>query len=60
VESGGTRPTYPDSTYITYDYDELNRMTAVRNSSGMALASYRINERIPFYVNAVPKWMHLW
>jgi YD repeat-containing protein len=34
-----TRLTYPDSTYITYDYDQLNRMTAVRNSGGTALAS---------------------
>ena len=31
--------------YITYDYDELNRMTAVRNSSGTALASYNFDDR---------------
>jgi YD repeat-containing protein len=36
VESGGTRLTYPDGTYITYDYDELNRLTAVRDSFGTA------------------------
>ena len=37
--------TYPDSTYITYDYDELNRMTAVRYSSGTALAAYSFDDR---------------
>ena len=30
---------------ITYDYDELNRMTAVRDSSGTALASYSFDSR---------------
>jgi YD repeat-containing protein len=45
VENGGTRLTYPDASYITYDYDELSRMTAVRNSSGTALASYSFDGR---------------
>ena len=45
MESDRSRLTYPDSTYITYDYDELNRMTAVRNSSGTALASYNFDDR---------------
>jgi YD repeat-containing protein len=45
VVSGGTPLTYPDSTYLTYDYDELNRMTAVRNSAGTALASYSFDDR---------------
>ena len=40
-----TRLTYPDSTYITYDYDNLNRLTAVRNSGGTALASYTYDSR---------------
>jgi YD repeat-containing protein len=34
-----------EGTYITYDYDELNRMTAVRDSSGTALASYSFDDR---------------
>jgi YD repeat-containing protein len=45
ASSNRTRLTYPDSTYITYDYDELSRMTAVRNSSGTALASYNFDDR---------------
>jgi YD repeat-containing protein len=45
VESGGTRLTYPDGAYITCDYDELNRLTAVRDSSGTALASYTFDSR---------------
>ena len=45
MESGGTRLTYPDNTHITYDYDGLNRRTAVRNSAGTALASYRFDAR---------------
>ena len=34
-----------DASYITYTYDKLNRMTAVKNSSGTALASYTYDER---------------
>jgi YD repeat-containing protein len=40
-----TRLTYPDATYVTYDYDQLNRLTAVRNSAGTALASYTYDVR---------------
>ncbi len=36
---------YADGTYITYDYDPLNRMTAVKNSGGTALASYTYDSR---------------
>jgi len=47
MESAGNRMrlTYPDNTYITYDYDELNRMTAVRDPNGVALASYSFDDR---------------
>ena len=35
-----TRLTYPDSSYVTYEYDGINRMTYVRNSAGTALSHY--------------------
>ena len=34
------RLTYPDNTYVSYEYDTLNRMTYVRDSAGTALAHY--------------------
>jgi YD repeat-containing protein len=43
--SNRTRLTYPDASYITYDYDQLNRMTAVKNSAGTALGSYSYDDR---------------
>jgi YD repeat-containing protein len=35
-----TRLTYPDNTYVSYEYDTLNRLTDVRNQAGTALAHY--------------------
>ena len=32
--------TYPDNSYITYEYDVLGRLTDVKNSSGTSLAHY--------------------
>ena len=31
MESGGTRPTYPDSTYEAYYYDQNGNLTQKRN-----------------------------
>ncbi|MBU1147497.1 MAG: hypothetical protein KKD11_04015, partial [Candidatus Omnitrophica bacterium] len=35
-----TKLTYPDNTYITYEYDELNRITYIRNQAYSIIASY--------------------
>jgi YD repeat-containing protein len=39
------RLTYPGKTDTTYDYDQFDRVTAVRDSSGRALAAYRFDDR---------------
>ena len=39
--SNRTRLTHPDSTYIPYGYDQLHRMTPVRNSGGTAPCLHR-------------------
>ena len=35
-----TKLTYPDSSFITYEYDALNRLTTIKDSTNLALASY--------------------
>lgn len=40
-----TRLTYLDSSYITCEYDGMNRLTAVKNSSGAAVARYTFDWR---------------
>lgn len=32
--------TYPDSTYVTCDYDELNRLTYIKDQSGQIITHY--------------------
>ncbi|MCG8430800.1 MAG: DUF6531 domain-containing protein, partial [Candidatus Omnitrophica bacterium] len=32
--------TYPDSSYITYTYDELNRLKAIKNQAGQEVVNY--------------------
>jgi len=38
--SNRTRLTYPDSTYVTYDYDQLNRLTYVKDQLNHTIAHY--------------------
>ncbi len=38
--SNRTRLTYPDSSYITYVYDNLNRLTSIKNQGGTDIAAY--------------------
>lgn len=35
-----TRVTWPDSYYVTYEYDQLNRLTAVKENGTTTLATY--------------------
>ena len=35
-----TRLTYPDSTFVTYSYDQLNRLTAVKTATGATIATF--------------------
>ena len=38
--SNRTKLTYPDSSYITYAYDQLNRLTAIKDQAGANITSY--------------------
>ena len=40
LASQQTRLTYPDSSYVTYLYDQLGRVTHIKNQSGTSLAQY--------------------
>ena len=53
-DSNRSRITWPDGYYVTYDYDGMNRMTAVKESGVTTLASYtydalsrRSNDALP-------------
>ncbi|MCK5591577.1 MAG: hypothetical protein KAI72_06445, partial [Candidatus Pacebacteria bacterium] len=35
-----TKLTYPDNSYVTYEYDELNRLTAVKDMANGNIAAY--------------------
>ncbi|MFA4842824.1 MAG: RHS repeat-associated core domain-containing protein [Candidatus Omnitrophota bacterium] len=40
ANSNRTKLTYPDATYITYEYDQLNRLTSVIASDSEAISTY--------------------
>jgi len=40
-----TKLTYPDATYITYEYDNINRLTKIKNQGGSTLAEYSYDSR---------------
>jgi YD repeat-containing protein len=45
LASNRTRLTYPDSTYITYGYDQLGQLRRVKNQAGTILAQYSYDGR---------------
>ena len=36
-----TRLTYPDNTYVTYEYDALGRLTKIKDNSGNTIVAYQ-------------------
>ncbi|MCU0918236.1 MAG: hypothetical protein MUC88_27275 [Planctomycetes bacterium] len=40
-----TRLTYPDANYVSYEYDQLNRLTVVRDDANTPLAAYAYDSR---------------
>ena len=40
----GTKLTYPDDSYITYEYDAMGRLAAIKDSGGNPVAEYSYDE----------------
>lgn len=48
-----TKLTYPDGDFITYEYDELNRLEFIRDSLGQAIAEYKDYDALGRYETLV-------